>query len=113
MIAYRITPDEAIERLELDNSTKGALYEALKEAIGGYIEVLTLSNDAALIVDEEGRLKELEVNTVASVIAMRPLYGPAIAAGITETPDGGVTFTDAPAELIDRMRHLTEEEGEQ
>lgn len=106
MIVYRIMPDDAIERLELDNSTQGALYEGLKEAVGGYIEVLVLSDKAALVADTEGHLKGLEANSVASVIAMRPLFGPVVAVGFMATLKGDV-FTDAPAELIDHMRYLT------
>ena len=41
----------------VDNDLK-----ALQEAVGGYIETVTITSDAVLILDEEGRLKGKEYN---------------------------------------------------
>ena len=52
MRVLRIEPGKAPEIVEIENSL-----EALQEQVGGYIETLTFARDAALIVDEEGKLK--------------------------------------------------------
>lgn len=50
--------------------------EELKEYIGGgYIEYVSLPGDKALICDEEGKLKNLPVNSVASYEYGRYLLG--------------------------------------
>lgn len=45
---------------------------------GGYVEVVTLRSRAILIVDEEGLLKDLPLNNIASLAAARPIFGNAI-----------------------------------
>lgn len=37
--------------------------EAFQEAVGGYIEAVTVTDDAVIICNEEGRLRGLPVNT--------------------------------------------------
>lgn len=53
--------------------------EAFQKAVGGYIEAITLCTDFALIVNEEGILKELPYNTT---VCGQPLFGSVIAVGI-------------------------------
>ena len=50
--------------------------EAFQEAVGGYIETVTLCTDLVLIVNEEGRIKGLPYNTT---ICGCQLYGPVLA----------------------------------
>lgn len=50
----------------------------MQAAIGGMIETVSLSTGKLLIVDEEGLLKGLRVNTKASIIARRTIVGPVI-----------------------------------
>ena len=59
------------------NGTNFELDE-LQEAIGGYIELVSLTGGKLLIVDEEGLLKSLPINTKASMLARKPIVGTAI-----------------------------------
>ena len=70
--------------------------EALQAAVGGYIERLQLVPDqAVMIVNEEGLLKDLEVNTFASAIAGTLIVGPALIVGVD-----GDEFTDIPEDIV-------------
>ena len=53
--------------------------EAFQEAVGGYIEAVTLFRDLTLICNEEGRLRGLPYNTT---IGDCPFYGPVLAVGV-------------------------------
>ena len=50
-----------------DLSLKG-----MQEAVGGYIEMVSTPNGKVLIVDEEGKLKNKEVNLKATTIYGNP-----------------------------------------
>ena len=54
-----------------DNTLK-----AFQEAVGGWIETVTICSDLVLIVNEEGRIKGLPYNT--TVLGCQ-LYGPVLA----------------------------------
>lgn len=60
----------------------------LQELVGGYIEVLTLFEDLALICDEEGRLKNKPYNCEVCGI---DLVGTILLVGVD-----GEEFTDVP-----------------
>jgi hypothetical protein len=51
--------------------------EEMQEVVGGYIEVVASAQDPdeILIVNEEGRLKDLPVNELASLVAQRVIVG--------------------------------------
>ena len=53
--------------------------EAFQEAVGGYIEAVTLCTDLVLICNEEGRIRSLPYNTT---IAGCQFYGPVLAVGV-------------------------------
>ena len=53
--------------------------EAFQEAVGGWIETVTLCTDLVLIVNEEGRIRGLPYNTT---ICGCQLYGPVLAVGV-------------------------------
>ena len=72
---------------------------ALKTIIGGDIECVRLSDDAALLADEEGLLKNLPRNDLASLIARRQIVGTALIVGIESTEDGE-RFSDCPAHIL-------------
>ena len=61
---------------------------AFQEAVGGYIEVVTLANDCAIICDEEGLLKDYPLNCE---ICGHWFFGTIVIVGID-----GEEFTDAP-----------------
>ena len=53
--------------------------QAFQEAVGGYIEAVTLCTDLALIVNEEGRLRGLPFNTT---VCGADLVGTIVAVGV-------------------------------
>lgn len=93
MNAIRIMRSD-ISDIDIDNT-----HEALQEAVDGYIEVLTLvPNQAVMIVNEEGRLRRLYPNILASAIAGTQIVGNALIVGVD-----GEEFTDIPLEVA---RHI-------
>lgn len=53
----------------------------LKEAqkiVGGYVQMPHLPNGDQLLVDEEGLLKDLDINAEASLLADQIIRGPAL-----------------------------------
>lgn len=50
-------------------------YGTLKEAVGGYIEMVQLGNGKTMIVNEDGQLENLPLNKKASIIAGIPIAG--------------------------------------
>lgn len=68
---------------------------ALQHAVDGDIETVWLSENAVMIVDEEGMLKGKPYNTLASLIAHTCIYGTALIVGTC-----GEEFTDCPYEYI-------------
>ena len=54
--------------------------EELQSIVGGYIEVIRLPDERILIVNEEGRLRNLPPNPAASAAAGRLIVGVAIVA---------------------------------
>ena len=70
---YRFTGEEALfqvlvkEEVEPKNGTDFSL-EELRGYIGGHIEIVPLKNNRLMIVDEEGKLKNLPYNKPATEI---------------------------------------------
>lgn len=52
MIVLKKEPNKNLTLTDVENTL-----EALQEAVGGYIETVTLASDAVAICDEEARLK--------------------------------------------------------
>lgn len=52
--------------------------EKLQEAVGGYIEIVTIDREMCLVVNEEGLLMGLEQNVWASMIASTLIVGDVI-----------------------------------
>ena len=52
MIALKKEPDKDIMLTTVDNELK-----ALQEAVGGYVEAVTIASDVVILCDEEGRIK--------------------------------------------------------
>lgn len=57
MLVIRKDPGQLPELVVMENTL-----EALQQAVGGYIETVTFSPDAAIICNEEGRLQGLPYN---------------------------------------------------
>lgn len=76
--------------------------EALQKLVGGYIEVIRVPSYIAhhrclaLIVDEEGKIKQRTPNLIAGPNIRWNLVGPVVAVGID-----GEDFTDCPISLRD------------
>jgi tRNA(Ser,Leu) C12 N-acetylase TAN1 len=53
--------------------------EQLQKAVGGWVEELNITfKERVMFVDEEGRLKNKELNSEASILARRPIVGDAV-----------------------------------
>lgn len=57
MRVIRKDPGQKPELVEIENTL-----DALQQAVGGYIETVTFSTDAAVVCNEEGRLRGLPYN---------------------------------------------------
>ena len=72
MMKYLITPENGASLYA------GSLdLEDLQHAVDGYIELVYFQN-AIMIVNEEGLIKQLPFNTVASSMAYRTIVGNAV-----------------------------------
>lgn len=79
LIATLVLPDGA--RAEVaPASPEGFTLEELQTHVGGHIELVP-GCDVQILVDEDGRLKRLKPNPLASHIAGQLLVGPALIAG--------------------------------
>ena len=85
---------------DIPNGTPDEELHAMQTAIGGYIEVVRISEDAALIVDEEGLLKVLCQNALASLVARQQIVGAALLVGVTCDADGEQVFCDCPERYV-------------
>ena len=54
--------------------------EAFQKAVGGYIETVTVASDLCLVVNEEGRIRNLPYNLT---LCGMPLFGTVIAVGVS------------------------------
>ena len=85
---------------DIQNGTPDEELHALQNEIGGYIEAVRISDDAALIVDEEGLLKCLYQNALASLVARQQIVGAALLVGVTCDADGEQVFCDCPERYV-------------
>lgn len=88
MRVLKIEPGKEPVVINIENTL-----EALQEAVGGYIETLTFVSDAALIVDEEGKLKGKPYNFT---FCGEVLVGTVLFVGVD-----GEEFCDIPAMAAD------------
>lgn len=63
-----ITTDGKLTPYNLPDGEKSAL-ESLQGIVGGYIQVLPLSDGQILVINEEGKLEGLEINLTATQLA--------------------------------------------
>jgi hypothetical protein len=61
-----IKADGTLERLDLSESEQEL--KSLQNAVGGYVQVIELEDDFTMWVNEEGKLLNLPVNEIATVI---------------------------------------------
>ena len=76
--------------------------EALQKAVDGYIETVTLvQGRSVMIVNEEGLLRGMSPNPIASLAAGTQIVGPAVVVGVD-----GDEFTDVPEDVERCIRAL-------
>lgn len=86
-----------IAELDIENTL-----EALQAEVDGYIEAVTLIPDkAVMIVNEEGLLRGMAPNPIASAAANTQIVGTAIIVGVD-----GEEFTDVPEDVVKCIRAL-------
>ena len=91
---------------DIPNGTPDEELHALQTAVGGYIETVTLAEDAVMIVDEEGLLKALNQNALASLVARQQIVGTALLLGIKSNSNGEAVFTDCPERYVKNLLML-------
>ena len=84
MQVARKRPGERWELVEIDNTL-----EALQKEVGGYIEVVNVTTDAALVLNEEGFIRCLPFNINFGGLRT---FGTILLVGVR-----GEAFTDTPA----------------
>jgi len=84
----------SVSEVEIENTL-----EALQKEVEGYIETLTIAPDkAVMIVNEEGRIRGMAPNPIASGYTGIGIVGPALIVGVD-----GDEFCDVPAEIISQL----------
>ena len=87
----------SISEVEIDNTL-----EALQAAVNGYIETIGIvPGEAVMIVNEEGRLRGMAPNPIASAFAGIDIVGPALIVGVDEDD-----FTDVPEDAADALKRM-------
>lgn len=76
--------------------------QAFQNAVGGYIETVTITGDLIVICDEDGRLKKLPYNCR---ICGYSFVGPILAVGVKRSD-----FADVPIGPAEFTRHLIDKE---
>lgn len=100
MKALKIDPDGTMQPVEITGETIEQQNESIYQHLGGYFDTVRLSDDAIMLVDDEGLLKALPINAMAMMISDYPmLVGTALIVGLMPTEDGDV-FTDCPARFF-------------
>lgn len=98
MKALILEPHEPIRLIDIPGDGAEAELHAMQEAVGGWIETVHFTDDAVMIVDEEGVLKCRPRNDLASLVAGQMLVGTALIVGVD-----GDRFTDVPRRIVDAL----------
>ncbi len=96
MKTYVVIPVNGLpERLLISPMSGYSEYEALRKAVGWYIEgVRTQLPGAMMYVNEEGLILGLEINRAASMFAGQPIVGPAVLTGLVDANGDNVSLDD-------------------
>lgn len=90
-----------------DENDARVLLHSLQDLIGGYVELVRLSDHTALVVDEDGFAKCLPLNPAATIFAEQPILGTAVIIGIDQRADGETVFTDCPDGILKVVHECT------
>ncbi len=97
MKALKIETDGSCELVNITGATIEEQNDCIWGILDGYFDIVYLPQDAVLLVNDEGLLRDMPVSLMAMAISGYPLLvGTALIFGIEETEDGGV-FTDCHA----------------
>lgn len=100
MKALKINVNGRMKIVDITGETIEEQNQSIYKYLGGYFDIVRIGNDAVMLVDDNGLLKNLRPNTMAEMIAERSLLvGTALIVGIMPTDDGEV-FTDCPERYI-------------
>jgi len=87
--------DNNIIDIDIDNTL-----EAFQTAVDGHIETVGIvPGIVVMVVNEEGLLRGMAQNNIASLVARRYIVGPALIVGVDEED-----FTDVPAETAQWLK---------
>ena len=67
--------------------------ENLQKTVGGYVESISLSEDLAILCDEDGLLKD---KPYCATVCGCDLCGTIVFCGVAENEDGTLEFSDLP-----------------
>ena len=96
MKAILVTPDNAVNLIELEEPT----YKALQKAVGGYFEIvrpISLPNTYRMVINEEGKLNGLPFNMIASYLYGSHIYGDPIVGNLLMLKED---FVDGEPDLV-------------
>ena len=111
MKALKIDTDGTMQPVGITGDTIEQQNDSIYEHLGGYFDTVRLSDDAIMLVDDEGLLKCLPMNPAAMMISGYPmLVGTALIVGLMPTEDGDV-FTDCPQRFIHFAESIQQEGG--
>lgn len=100
MTALKIDPDGTMQAVEITGETIEQQNDCIDAHLDGYFGIVRISDDAAMLVDDDGLLKAKPINPVAMMLANYPmLVGVALIVGLEDTPDGEI-FTDCPDRFL-------------
>ena len=87
----------SVSEIEIENTL-----EALQAVVDGHIETIGIvPGEAVMIVNEEGRLRDMTPNPIASAFAGIDIVGPALIVGVDEDD-----FTDVPDDAADALKRM-------
>lgn len=96
MKALRISTIGTRQPVTITGSTIAEQNKCIRNFLDGFFEAVTLSPDAVMLVDEEGLIKRLAYNSVASIIAEQDIVGPDLIVGVRDVGGGELAFCDCP-----------------
>ena len=79
MRAILIKPDNTTISLDFK---AGQALDILQASVGGYIELIRSSNQFDIYANEEGKLRNLPFNPIASALAGQPVVGSVVVTGL-------------------------------
>jgi hypothetical protein len=101
MKALRISTIGTRQPVTITGETIAEQNKCIRNFLGGFFEPVTISPGAVMLVNEEGLIKRLAYNSVASIIAAQDIVGPALIVGVRELDGGELAFCDCPREYLE------------